>query len=280
MFLLEILAKGRVRILTLPKIVAVGIYNANLVHRNAAVTKNRKTTMFELELATANGGTSYIDDESRPITENLVIAAKPGQFRHTRLPFTCYFVHMIVEEGEIYDLLSTLPNYLEIADASEIREIFTEMCTHYGTGAASDEIMLQSLLLKLVYTFGKYAPYIKINHSPKRNNHTVIDHTLKYINENLTADLTLDTLSKEAKFSPIYFHKLFLASTGKRLREYVEEQRIKKAVELLVSSDKTLSEIAYECGFSSQAYFSTAFKRIKKETPRDYAKKLLMEYEK
>ena len=86
--------------MTLPKIVAVGIYNAALVHKNTTVTKSRKTTMYELELSIGRGGISYIDDESHPLTENLVIVAKPGQIRHTRLPFTAYFVHMVVEDEE------------------------------------------------------------------------------------------------------------------------------------------------------------------------------------
>ena len=266
--------------LKLPEIVAVGIYNAALAQKGRTVTKNRKTTMFELEIAISNGGRSYIDDTSHEISENLIIAAKPGQVRHTRTPFTCYFVHLVADTGEIFDTLSTLPNYIDSDGAGEVREIFAEMCKHYGTGAAGDEIMLQSLLLKLIYLLSKLAPTLKIQHSPKRNNHTVIEKTLKYISANLTSELTLDSLAREAKFSPIYFHKLFKASTGKTLREYVEEERIKKAIDLLLSSDKTLSEIAYECGYSSQSYFSSAFKKKKKLAPREYARQLLMEYEK
>ena len=64
------------------------------------------------------------------------------------------------------------------------------------------------------------------------------------------------------------------------LRDYVEQQRIKKATELLTVGEKTLTEIAYECGFSSQSYFSYAFKRRMKIPPRGYAKKIAEDYEK
>ena len=141
------------------------------------------------------------------------------------------------------------------------------------------KIMLHSLLLKLIYTLSKAAPSIKFHHTPKQNNRAVIERTLRYINSNLTADLSLESLSREAKFSPIYFHKLFKASTGKTLREYVEEQRIKKATDLLLSGDKTLSEIAYECGFSSQSYFNFAFKRKMGKTPREYAREMQKMYD-
>ena len=47
---------------------------------------------------------------------------------------------------------------------------------------------------------------------------------------------------------------------------------------MLIASDKTLTEIAYACGFSSQSYFSFAFKRKMKLTPREYAAKIAGQY--
>ena len=62
------------------------------------------------------------------------------------------------------------------------------------------------------------------------------------------------------------------------IHEYVEEQRIKKAANMLITTDYTLAEIAYECGFSSQSYFSYAFKRKMNKTPREYAKEVFERY--
>lgn len=63
------------------------------------------------------------------------------------------------------------------------------------------------------------------------------------------------------------------------LREYVEEQRIKKAIHLLLTTDRSLTAVAYECGFSSQSYFSYVFKRKMKTTPRQYIDSLYQKYE-
>ena len=264
--------------LVLPKIVAVGIYNAQLATKKT-VTKNRKTTMFEIELPLERGGISYIDDSAHDISETTVICAKPGQLRHTRLPFKCYYVHMIVNEGQIFDTLSTLQNYIEIGEEKEVKEIFASLCEHYDVKTPESELIVQSLILRLVYTINRFDSIFKFRHSPKANNQVIIEDTLKYISDNLTSDLSLESLSGRANFSPIYFHKLFKTSTGINLRNYIEEQRIKKATELLTSTAKTLTQIAYECGFSSQSYFSYAFKRKTKFTPREYAKKLQSKYE-
>lgn len=265
--------------IVLPQIVAVGIYNAQIAQKNRAVSENRKTTMFELELPLGEGGVSYIDNTVHAITENLVISAKPGQIRHTRMPFKCYFIHMIVNEGLVFDMLSSFPNYIELTDTDEIKEMFGEICMHYDRGIPEDDIMIQSLILKLIYTLNRGALSYEINRCPKKNNHEIIDRTIEYIKENPTADLSLAALCEKANFTPVYFHKLFKASTGKTLQKYVEEQRIKKAISLLLAEEMTLTQIAYECGFSSPSYFSYAFKRKMKLTPREYAKEVQLKYE-
>lgn len=264
--------------IVLPQVVSVGIYNAQIAIKNRTVSKNRKTTMFELELPIGSGGMSYIDDESRTIDENIIICAKPGQMRHTRLPFECYYIHMIVNHGQLYDTLMRLSNYIEIPDPAHIRDIFMQMYQNYRTGASENELMLHSLVLELVYLLNQYSTKASAK-KYKSSNRAIIENTIDYIQNNLTSALNLELLASEAKLTPSYFHKLFKASTGKNLHEYIEEQRIKKAINLMLSTDMTLTQISYECGFSSQSYFSYAFKRKMQTSPRAYIKKLYGKYE-
>ena len=80
----------------LPKIVAIGIYNSDVSAKNKTITSIRKGTMFEIDLPIENGGVAYIDSEQTPITPNMIICMKPGQERHTRFPYKCYFIHMTI----------------------------------------------------------------------------------------------------------------------------------------------------------------------------------------
>lgn len=259
-------------------IVATGLYNAQLAFKTKSISPNRKTTMFEIELPTEAGGVSYINDEARPVTEHTVICAKPGQIRHTRLPFKCHYIHMIVGEGLLYQTLTALPNFIEVTDTERLREIFLSIQHYAGTGFPEDTLMLHSLVTELVYLLHKCAAPVAARYRPKANNRAVIEQTLDYIRHNLTADLSLEALAAVANFSPIYFHKLFKASTGQTLNEYIKEQRIKKSITLLLSTNMTMTRIAYECGFSSQSYFSYAFKKKMKLSPHEYAKRLIDSY--
>ena len=262
----------------LPEIVAAGIYNASLYPKGRETTPPRRTTMFELELPIGDGGTSYIDSESAPVTESLIICAKPGQLRHTRLPFKCYFIHMIVKDEALDAHLMKLPSYIRVKDTAPIERLFREIADIYAVRGRLDALLLESRLLELIYLLSEHiresAP------STGKSNKEVIERVVARIKSDPTADLSLERVAEYASFSPIHFHNCFKRSTGKTLREFVEEERLLRACELLVSTDMTLSEIAYASGFSSQAYFSAVFKKRKGIPPREYVRELQRKYEK
>ena len=268
---------GNMKEIVLPEIVAVGVYQARLGGRERERTKSRKTTMFELELPIGGGGVSYLDEESFSISENLLICAKPGQLRHTRLPFRCYYIHMMVREGELFDRLTELPSYVPLKDRAPYEEIFKQLCALYGTALEIDYIRVQSLVLELVYLLCLHAE--QTSYRSKSSNKEAIERVIRYIKEHPTEDLSLRKMAEYASFSPIYFHNCFKRSTGRNLRDYVEEERIRRAVNLLVGTDLTLAQIAYECGFSSQSYFSYAFKKKMKHTPREYIREFTRKFQ-
>jgi AraC-like DNA-binding protein len=186
---------------------------------------------------------------------------------------------MIIEQGELYDELMEMPDFIVINEREKYESIFKEISKISENASGKDELMLQSLILKLVYFLMRECEKAKRTDKIKNSNQKVIESVIRYIKENLTAELSLEKISAYAGFSPIHFHNCFKASTGKTLHEYVEEQRMKKAMDMLIYTEKTLTQIAYECGFSSQSYFSYAFKKKMKITPRRYALKKLSRYD-
>ncbi len=263
--------------IALPEVIAAGIYNTDIAVKNREVTKKRKTTMFELELAMGDGGVSYIDDESREIRGGLLICAKPGQVRHTQLPFICRYIHMVADGG-LYDILVGLPSFLETERQDYFASLFERIEESYSTGTDEDGLLMNSAVLELIHALKKEAAR-RVDFQSSASGSDSVERALEFIKSNLTEDLSLGRVAEQVSFSPIHFHNCFKSATGKTLRCYVEELRIKRAVELLVSTDYTLTKIAFECGFSSQSYFSYAFRRRMKKTPREYAKELQRKYE-
>lgn len=262
--------------MVLPEIVNAGIYNSRIIAKGKAVSKGRTASMFELELPLERGGVSYIGSASMPITPDMIICAKPGQPRHTKFPFKCYYVHLILNEGALYDLLMATPDFFKTDRADTYRAIFAKLVRHYNT--YGDEILMQSLMLELIHTIGKDTAKGRVAGAQKH--HLMIGQVTRYIKEHLTEELTLERVAQTVHLSPNHFHSSFKAAVGKTLRDYVEEQRLKQAINLLLTTDRSLAEIAYECGFSSQSYFSYVFKRRMQCTPRQYAEEQNRRYEK
>lgn len=262
----------------LPEIVAVGIYDSQIIARNTVISKKRKTTMFEIELPIEDGGVSYINSNAKQINPNMIICGKPGQVRHTRFPFKCYYVHMIIHSGTLHDTLMATPDFFEIDTNETYEKIFTKLIKYYNTLSDSEEIILQSLILELIYNITKDSTK-SFKNSNSNNSHSIVNNSLNYIKENITENLNLENVANAMSLSPVYFHNTFRKATGKTLRDYVEEQRIKKSINLLLTTNYSLTKIAYECGFSSQSYFSYAFKRRMKKTPREYAREIFNQYE-
>lgn len=261
----------------LPEIVSVGIYNSKYAAKNTAISKDRKTAMFEIELPIEDGGVSFIDGKASKITTDLLICAKPGQIRHSRFPYCCYYVHMILSEGYLYDTLMSCSSFIQIKDRDKFVSLFKKLIKYSEADKVGGEIMLGSVLLELIYEAAKNAKSSAV--ITKIDNESAVLKAVKYIKDNLSDDLSLNSVAAYVSLSPIHFHNTFKVAVGKTLHEFVEEQRIKEAVNLLITSNMNLSEIAYNCGFSSQSYFSFAFKRKMKTTPRKYTKKLNEMYE-
>jgi len=57
--------------------------------------------------------------------------------------------------------------------------------------------------------------------------------------------------------------------------DYIQSLRFKKAIELMADSNRNISDIAYEVGFTDPNYFSKVFKKVYKKTPTVYRKELL-----
>jgi len=103
----------------------------------------------------------------------------------------------------------------------------------------------------------------KINALPKWRLRRVEQHIAAHFERSIS----LSELAGVAGLSRMHFAAQFRAATGYRPREYLLNHRIEHAQSLLTTTPRSLAEIALAVGFSTQAHFSTVFKRISGQTP-------------
>lgn len=262
----------------IPQIVAAGIYDSRAVVKNTQISKLRKTAFFEIELPLDDGGVSYIDDDMAAISTNRIICAKPGQQRHTKFPFRCYYLHVVSHNGIVFDTLMKLPDFIDIPEKEPYQQLFNQLIRNFGALSGEKELLLLSDLFALLHQLSRDGSGGSWQRGSVRNDPAVAA-AIGYIKSHLTEELSLQTVAQAASLSPVYFHNLFKNTVGMTLHSYIEQKRLQKAIDLLLTTDHSLTRIAYECGFSSQSYFSYAFKRKMGKTPRQYVRDLYGKYE-
>ena len=102
------------------------------------------------------------------------------------------------------------------------------------------------------------------------------DGTPEYISEHFGEQITLDDIAKEMHLAPTYFSTLFSKTLGVTFISYLSTVRMNYAKQLLVYSDKSVTRICFECGFSSLSHFLREFKKQNGITPTEFRKKRLI----
>ncbi len=91
-----------------------------------------------------------------------------------------------------------------------------------------------------------------------------------YIEQNYMHNLTLNSISEVAGFSPNYFCNVFKEYTGKSVSAYLTDLRIQHAKQLLTATNKSINLIAEEVGYESSSYFIKVFKDLTGVTPNHF----------
>lgn len=87
------------------------------------------------------------------------------------------------------------------------------------------------------------------------------------------ADVTIQSLTDTFHFQEDYFNRLIKSKTGLTYSAYVQQIRLEHAERLLLTSDKTVEEIAEIVGYHNKGYFYKIFQQKYGTTPSKYRQK-------
>lgn len=96
--------------------------------------------------------------------------------------------------------------------------------------------------------------------------------SVQWIRREMDAKMTQSFIAAEMRMSRGYFSKCFKDVIGTPFPDYLKDIRMSKAKSLLLQTDKSIADIAEECGFLDQRYFSRQFKLETGTLPSEYRK--------
>ena len=99
----------------------------------------------------------------------------------------------------------------------------------------------------------------------------LMERVMKVINENIAnSTLNVEQLATEVGMSRAQLYRRMKDITGLSASDFIRDQRLRQAAKLLKKQKSTVTQIAYAVGFTSQAHFSTMFKRLYGMSPTEY----------
>ena len=103
------------------------------------------------------------------------------------------------------------------------------------------------------------------------NNYSLhINRILKYIKVHFAERITLKLLAEYTHINPVYLSSLIKKETKMSLSNHINLIRIDESKKLLLYSNKSIQDIAYDIGFNYQSHFDTVFKKSEGFTPLEY----------
>jgi AraC family transcriptional regulator len=158
-----------------------------------------------------------------------------------------------------------------------IFQILNLLFAELESGGSSCELYAESLAHALAVRFlhlGQQIPQEVFAGVPALS-YPKLSRVRELIESRLAETLSLEELAKESGYSRSHFLRTFRAATGMTPHAYVLKERVERARRLLSRSDVSCAEIAYSCGFSSQAHMSAAFRKDLGRTPGEYRQEVV-----
>ncbi len=187
-------------------------------------------------------------------------------------PWTIYWAHFSGSAARHFVSSDPAPRTIAPGHDSRIADrinIFEEIYSTLDDSFAIENIRYA---VALFHHFLESMRYLNLYRKVGNQKHDsdVIESTIHYMAENVERRLTLTDIADYSGFSPSYLSSMFKKRTGYSPLTYFNLLKIRKACELINTTDMKLTQISFKLGFDDQFYFSRLFSKIMGMSPRAY----------
>ncbi|HEY8443702.1 MAG TPA: AraC family transcriptional regulator [Clostridia bacterium] len=240
-------------------------YCMNINYPEKYVVKQHRHNCYELVYYISGSGETIINTKRYPFekdTFSLICPEEPhceignNSVEVLYIGFNVLSKNVRLETGLYkntdFDILEDL--YLIKQESDEKREFYNRMLN----------ILTERILIKLS------RPKIASLKSPE--NDQLMREITEYIKKEWRNDISIRDIAKHFNYSYDHFRNLFQKNMGISIKDYIMNEKLNYAVELMQNTNYTIAEIAKICHFASPSHFSMFFKQKMNMTPLEYLK--------
>ena len=251
-----------------------------------------------IELLFFNGGNAsiYLDGKLYEAKKNdlVIINSREAHYIESRDQDTEYTViqfdpEMLQMSSTVFALKYIIPfsgpdkKYPRLFNDQfklpDIKQRVENIYKEHTSGEYAYELAVQGniimLFLDIVRAWHKYGIDIENDIYIKDRDLEWLNKAMAFIDDNYNQDISAKDVSRICLMSYNYFTTRFKQLLGRSFSSYLNSVRLRHSEYDLISTDKSITEIAYDNGFSSTSYFISIFSKQKNMTPQNYRKKVL-----
>lgn len=162
--------------------------------------------------------------------------------------------YLVLHENKMYE--KELLNFADEMYQSQLSELYA--------------LKIQSLFFQAWESLFLLSSHTEAKPASRSQHLTILKDMVDFIFKNYTERITLEEISWAGKVGKTTCCAIFKKYTNETPISYLINYRLKKGVELLLTTDKTVSEICFEIGFSGASYFTETFRKFFGCTPSEY----------
>lgn len=198
-----------------------------------------------------------------------------GQHERIVLSFRTEVVSWIdefLDSSIVEDNVKPIVIHIPEKRRSYVEALFNKMLFESGNVDELSEGFIRIALAELLLFLVRCRKYEENVIKELDVSNALMQEIATYIYDYYDRKITLDTITAKFGISRSYLSKKFKSATGFGFKEYLLNVRMKNACAMLLNTNKSITEIAFACGFNDSNYFGDAFRHMKGVSPNQYRK--------
>lgn len=227
-----------------------------------------------------------IDEEEFTVCEDSSIFIPAGVL-HAGLPSDCTYECLVFDMNMLMNkndscckLIRKIIDhevefrYVYPESYNDIHQILWSMFDAAASRAEGYQLVIQGALYQMIGTIFSAGYYNAVPSTPPRSHKRIVQlkSALEFMESSYNTQITLEEMSQSVNMSPKYFCRFFQEMTHRTPVDYLNYYRIERACYQLLTTDQSITEVAYNSGFNDLSYFIKTFKKYKGTTPKKYLK--------
>jgi AraC-like DNA-binding protein len=174
----------------------------------------------------------------------------------------------LAREPGHYELLTA-----QVHDAPTLTALARTLLDELGTGRDGRTGCRAALLLAIVEGVAAEPRLVRRSSAGSAFVEGCIARALRLIDHDVGGDLSLPRIAAHVGISPYHLSRSFRIAMDENIAGYIRRRRVEAACRLLAQSRKSLADVAFECGYSSQSAMNATFRKLLGVTPLDYRRR-------